>query len=411
MLPLGYSNPDRERIVDEPPKPSGRTEFQRDRARVLHSAGFRRLALTTQVISPGSDAFVRNRLTHSLEVAQIARELGRSLGCDPDVVDAAGLAHDLGHPPFGHTGEAALDDVTADIGGFEGNAQTLRVLSRLEPKVITADGSSAGLNLARATLDAVCKYPWGRGEAPDGSHKFGVYDEDQAVFTWLRAQAPLRRRCLEAQVMDFADDVAYSVHDVEDAVVAGRVDPRALHDRAEQRRVAHQVQQWYLPECDQAALQAALDRLLSQPYWPQDPPVGRAGLASLKGLTSALIGRFSTGAEHATREVFGSDRLTRYAADLVVPSDIEVEVAVLKGVAAVYVMTSPDRQPEYAKQQAMVRGLYRCLVERAPDALEPTFQDDWRRADDDRARRRVVVDQVASLSDVAAVSWARTLLE
>ncbi|WP_245927630.1 deoxyguanosinetriphosphate triphosphohydrolase [Nocardioides silvaticus] len=410
-----YGEADRERIVPEPPKrvdAPERKPFERDRARVVHAASFRRLAAKTQVVGPQSDDFVRNRLTHSLEVAQIARDLSRALGTHPDIAETAALAHDLGHPPFGHNGERALHRLAAGCGGFEGNAQTLRLLTRLEAKSMDDAGASVGLNLTRATLDACTKYPWPLADAPvpGGVHsdgmtregaKFGVYDDDRPAFDWLRTGAPDGRRCVEAQVMDLADDVAYSVHDVEDGTVAGRIDLTQLDRPA----VWETVRAWYAPDATDDELDEVLDRLQRVGSWPRSSYDGtRASLAALKNLTSDLIGRFCGAVQQATFAA-SDGPFVRYQADLVIPDDTWTEITALKGIAAHYVMQADDRVALQARQRELLAELVAMLLDRAPDELDEAFLGDWRAAADDGARLRVVIDQVASLTDASALSW------
>ncbi|HET6479157.1 MAG TPA: deoxyguanosinetriphosphate triphosphohydrolase [Actinoplanes sp.] len=395
---------DARRWIPEPAKDSGhgRTPYQRDRARVLHSAGFRRLAAKTQVHSAGSDDFLRTRLTHSLEVAQISREMGERLGCDPDVVDVAGLAHDLGHPPFGHNGEHALNEVAEACGGFEGNAQTLRVLTRLEAKV-----PGAGLNLTRASLDAVCKYPWFH---EPGRRKFGVYADDRAVFDWVRPADLGERRCLEAQVMDWADDVAYSVHDVEDGVHGEYLKLRLLlHDADERAALCADVAASYSDEpVDELA--AALDLLLAEPVVSEVARYDGSYRAQvgLKRMTSVLTGRFVAAAIGATQDRYGTDPVRRYAADLVVPRAVRDQCALLKGMALRYVMRS-RAVGWYEEQRVVLVELVQALM-RTPSALDPVFAPLFEAAQSDAEALRVVIDQIASLTDTAAISWHRTLV-
>lgn len=406
---MSYTEADRERWLREDPvhKRADRDDFARDRGRIVHSSALRRLSAKTQVLQPGSDDFVRTRLTHSLEVAQIGREFGGALGCNADVVEVACLAHDLGHPPFGHNGEEALDEVATGIGGFEGNAQTFRILTRLEPKRTHADGRPAGLNLTRASLDAATKYPWRRGSGPRPTRKFGVYEDDLPAFGWVREGSPEGQggtaRCLEADVMDWSDDVAYCVHDVEDAVASANLDLRVLRDEAEHELFLEVARSDYAPDLSADDLGAALERIVATGTVPDAYDGSRQALARLKDMTSRLVGRFVHAAEVATRELHGPSDLTRYGASLVVPAESRAEVAVLKAVAAHYVMRSEERVPLYADQRQVVADLVAWYAERPEERLDPWLLGDLRGAPDDAARLRVVIDQVASLTDARAL--------
>jgi dGTPase len=352
----GYGDHDLQRRSAEPPKVAAlpgatadaRSPFARDRARVLHSAALRRLAGKTQVVGPDEGDVPRTRLTHSIEVAQIGRGIAEDLGVDPDVVDTAGLAHDIGHPPFGHNGEQILNEIAEPCGGFEGNAQTLRILTRLEPKVLVDGMISHGLNLTRASLDAACKYPWPRVA---GTVKFGVYPDDLPVFEWMREGSPDGRRCIEAQVMDWSDDVAYSVHDVEDGVLSRRISMSVLADSTERAAVAELAAKHFSAE-PVSTMEAAAVGLLRLPavaaLVEHDYDGSLAAQVAMKRLTSELVGRFASAAVTETRRLHGPGRLTRYTADLAVPAD-------------------------------------------------------------DTERLRVVIDQVASLTDIQAIRWHQRL--
>ena len=425
----GYDDCATARWVAEPPKRAGRSDFERDRARVLHSAALRRLAAKTQVVRAASADFPRTRLTHSLECAQIGRELGQEIGCDPDLVDAACLAHDIGHSPFGHNGEAALNELAAGIGGFEGNAQTLRLLTRLEPKT-----EGAGLNLTRATLDATLKYPW-FGEP---GTKFGAYAEDAEVFGWIRQGAPDRRRCLEAQVMDWADDVAYSVHDMEDGFHAGLITFENLKSSTERAEVSRTAIDYCPAGVAEAELSEILEALLALDIWPASYDGGPGTVAALKNLTSELIGRFCVAAQQATLAAASESAphpttatvpgtpnpglanpfshtspighsFTRYAADLVVPRRQRLECALLKAISARYVMNRAGVVAAQARERELLTELAHAIERGAPRTLDPLLRPSWQAAGTDAARRRVVIDQVASLTDMSAIAWHHRL--
>lgn len=223
------SSASRGRLVAEPASPT-RSEFQRDRDRIVHATAFRRLKHKTQVFVAHEGDHFRTRLTHTIEVAQIARALARALGLDEDLAEALALAHDLGHTPFGHTGEDALDECMAPFGGFDHNAQTLRIVTRLERRYAGFDG----LNLTWETLEGLVKHN-GPLLAADGRPTerhaergipVAILEYQQRQDLWLDSHASA-----EAQAAALADDIAYNAHDLDDGLRAG------LFDLADLRRL------------------------------------------------------------------------------------------------------------------------------------------------------------------------------
>lgn len=414
-LEEGYSDFDRERFEPEVRKSNTqRGEFARDRARVLHSSALRRLGAKTQVLSPGNGDFARTRLTHSLEVAQVGREMASELSLNPDVVDMACLAHDLGHPPFGHNGETALNDWAQSIGGFEGNAQTLRLLTRIEPKVFATDGTSRGLNLTRASLDATCKYPWTISDAVRDSGagktaKFGVYDDDVEVFAWLRDGAPSKQKCIEAQVMDFADDVAYSVHDFEDAIVSGFINVADLADRGARESLIDKISIWNGGELDRSQLAEAFAALEKNEFWLKSFTGEAKHLATLKNLTSSLIGQFVQASTERTL-ASATDEVTRYQSQLLIPSSVRAQISVLKGLVSAFLMSHDSRKSFYEWQRALLTELADALLAQNGKELDAYSMSAFKLATSEAEQRRVIVDQVASLTDQSALSLHHQLV-
>ncbi len=218
----------RGRLIAEPGSPT-RSDFQRDRDRIIHCNAFRRLKHKTQVFVEHEGDHYRTRLTHSLEVGQIARALARILGLDEDLAETLALAHDLGHPPFGHAGEDALDAMMTRHGGFDHNAQTLRIVARLEHRYAAFDG----LNLTWETLEGLVKHNGplldGVGAPVSRYAKRGI----PGAILEFEALFPLEIASFasaEAQVAAIADDIAYDAHDVDDAIRAGLIAPDDLRE-------------------------------------------------------------------------------------------------------------------------------------------------------------------------------------
>jgi dGTPase len=397
----------------------GRSEARHDRDRILYSSAFRRLGGVTQVVSPTEHYPIHTRLTHTLEVAQVGRGLAEHLllapqaatlaheagGLDPDVVEAAALAHDLGHPPFGHVAEQELDELVKNrahvADGFEGNAQSFRILTRLAVRYRTIDG----LNPTRATLGAVLKYPWLRATTGHKAEKWGAYGTEQNLLAWAREACPLGgdNQSIEAFLMDWADDVAYAVHDLEDFFRAGLIPfDRLATDPAERERfVAAETSRLegkspFTPD----DLRHAFARLIELAPFATPFTGSRLDRAGLRAFTSSLINRYINAVSWSTG---GTSSYPISVEDWA-----RMEVTMLKALTWHYVIGSRSLATQRFGQRALIRSLFDVFhgaTARPTDwSIFPDFYRNQLLAlPDDAARTRLVADLIASMTETQVV--------
>ncbi|GAB4543608.1 MAG: dNTP triphosphohydrolase [Pleurocapsa sp.] len=408
-----------------------RKSFQVDRDRIIYSSAFRRLAQVTQVVTAQEGHVFHNRLTHSLKVGQVARRLAERLiteqpdiavkigGIDPDVVEAAALSHDLGHPPFGHTAEEELDRCAIKAGlvdGFEGNAQSFRILTRLAIHRI----DYYGLNLTRATLNAVLKYPWMRSPDPTSKQwrKYSVYSLDREAFLFARSES-CDRQTIEASIMDFADDITYSVHDLEDFYLAGLIPLELLAtDRDEfdrftcewlRERPNNEVA--LVVQANPVRFQNFLDATYN--LKGQYRPGSFEQKAQIKRVSSQLIQTY----------IHSVKLSSKYSDRGYLQYDIarEEELKFLQRIVWSYVISNPRLATQRYGQKRIIRTLFEIYLETIHDGdlscIPPRFIKEYLELRDrcssaeeiEQEKTRMAVDIVAGLSEAEAVIQYRRL--
>ena len=400
-----------------------RSPFQVDRDRIVFSSAFRALQSKTQVFRPGEYDFYRNRLTHSLEVSRIARSIAERFNAtspllapgfhiDADLVEAIGFAHDLGHPPFGHIGERKLNELMAGHGGFEGNAQTLRILT---DTIFERKQQPAGMAPTRALLDGVLKYRslrreriLGEDERRQGfaEHHF-LYDFQADVREFVHAGEPVPadlvaagtldgQKSIECQVMDWADDAAYCLHDIADGFRASFLNETRIRAWAE--GLARPL------EADELD---CLERLLR---------VMRQG--TLDPYCASRIGAFIQASTLERHDDFLAHRTNRHRFRVRVDEAARRESRLYKRIAFGLIFRSPQIQQVEFKGGQTLAALFNALIEHAlgdgPRRLQMLPLNLQRQIDatsDEFLRRRLVCDHIAALTDPMAVRFHRRLFD
>ena len=396
--------------MDKLPRGEERTEFERDRSRIIHSAAFRRLQGKTQVFMVGEGDFLRTRLTHSLEVAQIGKGLALRLGADPDLVEAVSLLHDIGHPPFGHAGEDELKTLMHRYGGFEANAQNIRIIRKLERKSEDYDG----LNLTRAVVDGQMKYK----HQFDGCRKKFIYKDDLELMRWAQDEAigavhggDTNSQSFECQIMDWADDVAYAVHDLEDSIHTGYIDGTIFHhnDSRSERAIDEIACKYRDYETNVRDIYSKLMAEIQSRFFGYETVRLRGDhkqqKASRKRLTSFLINRYIKGTKRS--ESGNSVKIPvsrRYLYNLYIPVEHEIEVALINKLIWKHVIESPQIRTLEEKGKHIVRCLFLKFMRGSnADFLLP---QDWQiylsgpaNVNEKAIKARVVSDYISGMTD------------
>ncbi len=407
-----YGAFDRETLKPRPRREGEfRSEFQIDRDRIIHTSAFRSLQSKTQVFLSGEYDFYRTRLTHSIEVAQIGRsicarlnhesgELREGLQIDPELVEAVCLAHDIGHPPFGHCGERTLNRLMRDFGGFEGNAQTLRLLTRTIFAV-------SGMNPSRGLLDGVLKYKTLHGELDDPANHF-LYDEQAGYLDFalggrdfppeLSPGKPRDAfRSIECQIMDWADDTAYSLHDVADGIAAKFI-------------TIERLERWAEAQDDGSAVQPVVHGILRN---IRDDRI--------ESRTGKRIGDYIAACTLAGDANFMSPATNRYRFQLGLDPDILAECKAYKRIALDLVFRSQQLQQLDRKAEHILTRLFDAFADFyvAPDKprkdhlhlLSPNEEAAIWRAESQRERARLVCDAIAQMTDGLATRTYKRLFD
>ena len=414
-----------------------RTPFQRDRARILHSAAFRRLQSKTQVMGSGQSDFYRTRLTHSLEAAQIGsgitsqlrskypKECKSLLPDDDTLIESICLAHDIGHPPFGHGGEVALHYMMRNYGGFEGNGQTLRIVARLEPF-----SKNCGMNLTRRSLLGLLKYPqtletlntqqdqiapssFRQLKASQWHPPKGIYSDDLDILDWiLQPLSELDRqqfqqitsqsnkhhktefKSFDCSIMELADDIAYGIHDLEDAIVTGIVSRTDFEHNVinKLKAIDHE---WLSLYCNDLS-----DNLFSEHSYLQKEAIG--------GLVNYLITEITLVNLNEINSLSFTEPLLQYNAQL--PSITANVLQIFKDFVFEFVIKQTDIQRLEYKGQQIVMELFEAFESDPLRLLPKTTAKRWQHAKDNNLNHhRVIADYVAGMTDDYATKLYKIL--